>query len=122
MEGKIKQYKRILEGVVVSNKMDKTIVVQVESRQKHTLYGKTISRKKRYKVHDEKNECMEGDIVRMIECRPISKDKRFRLTKVVKKAERVELDSIEKEVESVLKREKHAPKEAVSEGQEEQQL
>lgn len=120
MESKVKQYKRILEGVVVSNKMDKTIVVQVESRQKHPLYGKTISRKKRYKVHDEKNECVEGDVVRIIECRPISKDKKYRLTKVVKRAERIEADSIESEVESVLKREKHSPAETASEGQEEQ--
>lgn len=104
-----KKYKRALEGIVVSDKMDKTIVVKVEIKQKHPLYGKTISKNKRYKVHDENNECAEGDLIRAIECRPLSKDKKFRLTKIVKKAERVEKDSMDSEVESVLKREKHAP-------------
>ena len=83
MESKAKKYKRVLEGIVVSDKMDKTIVVKVEIRQKHPLYGKTISKNKRYKAHDEKNECHEGDLVRVIECRPISKDKKFRLTKII---------------------------------------
>ncbi len=104
-----KKYKRVLEGIVVSDKMDKTIVVKVERKQKHPLYGKTITKSKRYKAHDEKNECMDGDLVRIIECRPISKDKKFRLTKIVKKSERVENDSMDKDVESVLKREKHSP-------------
>ena len=104
-----KKYKRVLEGIVVSDKMDKTIVVKVERKQKHPLYGKTITKTKRYKAHDEKNECMDGDLVRIIECRPISKDKKFRLTKIVKKSERVENDSMDKDVESVLKREKHSP-------------
>lgn len=114
MESKAKKYKRVLEGIVVSDKMDKTIVVKVESKQKHPLYGKTISKNKRYKAHDENNECHEGDLVRVIECRPISKDKKFRLTKIIKKAERIEKDSIDSDVESVLKREKHAPEAAVS--------
>ena len=109
MESKAKKYKRELEGIVVSDKMDKTVVIKVEIRQKHPLYGKTISKNKRYKVHDEKNECAEGDLIRVIECRPISKDKKFRLIKILKKAERVEKDSMDSEVESVLKREKHAP-------------
>ena len=110
MDSKAKKYKRVLEGIVVSDKMDKTIVVKVESKQKH----KTISKNKRYKAHDEKNECREGDLVRVIECRPISKDKKFRLTKIVKKAERIEKDSMDSDVESVLKREKHAPEASVS--------
>lgn len=109
MESKAKKYKRELEGIVVSDKMDKTVVIKVEIRQKHPLYGKTISKNKRYKVHDEKNECAVGDLIRVIECRPISKDKKFRLIKILKKAERVEKDSMDSEVESVLKREKHAP-------------
>ena len=109
MESKAKKYKRELEGIVVSDKMDKTVVIKVEIRQKHPLYGKTISKNKRYKVHDENNECAEGDLIRVIECRPISKDKKFRLIKILKKAERVEKDSMDSEVESVLKREKHAP-------------
>ena len=114
MENKAKKYKRVLEGIVVSDKMDKTIVVKVESKQKHPLYGKTISKNKRYKAHDEKNECFEGDLVRIIECRPISKDKKFRLVKIVKKSDRVEKDPMDSDVESVLKREKHAPEAAVS--------
>lgn len=114
MENKVKKYKRILEGIVVSDKMDKTIVVRVESKQKHPLYGKTISKNKRYKVHDENNECCEGDLVRVIECRPISKDKKFRLTKIVKKSERIEKDSMDNDVANVLKREKHIPESSVS--------
>ena len=65
MESKAKKYKRELEGVVVSDKMDKTVVIKVEIRQKHPLYGKTISKNKRYKVHDEHNECAEGDLIRV---------------------------------------------------------
>ncbi len=107
MENKAKKYKRILEGIVVSDKMDKTIVVKVDSRQKHPLYGKTISKNKRFKAHDEKNECVNGDLVRIIECRPLSKDKTFRLVSIVKRSESVESMSIEAEVESVLKREKN---------------
>ena len=76
MESKAKKYKRVLEGIVVSDKMDKTIVVKVESKQ--------------------------------------SKDKKFRLTKIVKKAERIEKDSMDSDVEGVLKREKHAPEASVS--------
>lgn len=114
MENEIKKYKRVLEGIVVSDKMDKSVVVKVESRQKHPLYGKTISRNKRFKAHDEKNECVEGDVVRIIECRPLSKDKSFRLISIVKRSERVENLSVEAEVQSVLKREKNAPKEATS--------
>jgi len=113
VENKAKKYKRVLEGIVVSDKMDKTIVVKVEMKRKHPLYGKTISKNKRYKAHDENNLCAEGDLVRVIECRPISKDKKFRLTKIVKKAERIEKDSIDSEVESVLKREKHVPQVSV---------
>ena len=60
MESKAKKYKRVLEGIVVSDKMDKTIVVKVESKQKHPLYGKTISKNKRYKAHDEKMNVMKA--------------------------------------------------------------
>ena len=97
------------QGVVVSNKMDKTIVVEAKFKEMHPIYGKFVSKTKSYHVHDEKNECAEGDLIRVIECRPISKDKKFRLIKILKKAERVEKDSMDSEVESVLKREKHAP-------------
>jgi small subunit ribosomal protein S17 len=66
--------------------MNKTIVVTVERRFKHKLYGKYITRSKKYKVHDEKNECNVGDVVRIIECRPISKDKNFRYIDTIRKA------------------------------------
>lgn len=64
-------------GLVVSDKMDKTIVVAVESRQKHEKYGKVVVRTKRYKVHDEENSCNQGDQVRIRETRPLSKTKRW---------------------------------------------
>jgi len=67
--------KRILQGVVVSDKMDKTIVVKVERRFKHPLYGKFIMRTKKYSAHDEENKFKAGDIVRIQECAPISKRK-----------------------------------------------
>lgn len=81
---------KVRQGVVVSNKMDKTIVVKVERRKKHPLYHKTISLSKKFKAHDERNECNEGDIVRIIECRPLSKDKKFRLLEIVQRGEVVE--------------------------------
>ncbi len=73
-------------GNVVSDKMDKTIVVAVEDSVKHSLYGKIVKQTKRLKAHDENNECKVGDRVEIMETRPLSKDKRWRLTKVVEKA------------------------------------
>lgn len=73
-------------GKVVSNKMDKTIVVVVEDRIKHPLYKKVIKRSYRLKAHDENNECNIGDKVRVMETRPLSKDKRWRLESIVDKA------------------------------------
>lgn len=73
-------------GLVVSDKMDKTIVVAVESKVKHPLYGKTVTKTKKFKVHDEKNECGIGDKVLIIETRPLSKDKYFRLAEIIVKA------------------------------------
>ncbi|MGN6551724.1 MAG: 30S ribosomal protein S17 [Pararhizobium sp.] len=67
--------KRILQGTVVSDKNDKTVVVQVERRFAHPLLQKTVRRSKKYKAHDENNQCKVGDIVNIEECRPISKDK-----------------------------------------------
>ena len=74
------------EGVVVSNKMDKTVVVSVTEKFKHPLYKKTVTRTKRFKAHDESNECGVGDRVEIIETRPISKDKCWRVNKIVEKA------------------------------------
>lgn len=73
-------------GTVVSNKMDKTIVVAVKDKVLHPLYGKTVNRTARFKAHDENNECQVGDRVRIMETRPISKDKRWRLVEIVEKA------------------------------------
>ena len=75
-----------LVGRVVSNKMDKTIVVEIERLMMHSLYKKSIRKRKKYKSHDEKNECSVGDVVRIEETRPLSKDKRFRLVEIIEKA------------------------------------
>jgi small subunit ribosomal protein S17 len=74
-------------GVVVSDKMDKTVVVRVERLMKHPQYHKTIRRSNKFKAHDEQNACREGDIVEIVETRPLSKDKRWRVTNIVRKAE-----------------------------------
>ena len=73
-------------GRVVSNKMDKTIVVAVEDSVKHPLYKKIIKRTVKLKAHDEKNECTIGDRVRVMETRPLSKEKRWRLVEIIEKA------------------------------------
>ncbi len=73
-------------GTVVSNKMQKTIVVEVRTKAKHPLYGKVISRTKSLKAHDENNDCNIGDFVRVMETRPLSKDKRWRLVEIITKA------------------------------------
>jgi small subunit ribosomal protein S17 len=73
-------------GRVVSDKMDKTVVVQVSDRKSHPLYKKVIQHRVRFKVHDEANDCKVGDLVRIMETRPISKDKRWRVVEVVEKA------------------------------------
>lgn len=73
-------------GTVVSDKMDKTVVVAVKDSVRHPLYKKIIKRTVKFKVHDEKNECATGDRVQIMETRPISKDKHWRLVKVIEKA------------------------------------
>ncbi len=73
-------------GIVVSDKMDKTIVVASEDFVRHSLYGKAVKRTKKFKAHDELNECRVGDKVRIMETRPLSKDKRWRLVGIVEKA------------------------------------
>ena len=73
-------------GRVVSDKMDKTITVVIETYKKHTLYGKRVKYSKKLKVHDELNEAKQGDVVRIMETRPLSATKRFRLLEVVEKA------------------------------------
>ena len=73
-------------GVVVSDKMDKTITIAVKYRVRHPLYGKIMNRTTKIKAHDENNECGIGDTVRIMETRPLSKDKRWRLVEIVEKA------------------------------------
>lgn len=73
-------------GVVVSNKMDKTIAVQVERRLMHPIYGKTLKRTKNFFAHDEENTCKVGDKVRIMETRPLSKNKRWRLVEIIERA------------------------------------
>lgn len=73
-------------GRVVSDKMDKTIVVEVKTKVRHPLYKKMIGQTRRFKAHDEKNECGIGDTVEIMETRPLSKDKRWRLVEVIEKA------------------------------------
>ena len=73
-------------GVVVSNKMDKSIVVEIERREKHPIYGKFIKKTNRFMAHDENNECNIGDTVRIMETRPLSKRKRWRLVEIIERA------------------------------------
>ena len=73
-------------GVVVSNKMDKSIVVEIERREKHPIYGKFIKKTDRFMAHDEKNECNIGDTVRIMETRPMSKNKCWRLVEIIERA------------------------------------
>lgn len=78
--------KKTQEGIVVSNKMDKTVVVSIVRSIKHKQYGKYIRRTKKYVAHDEKNECNVGDTVRIVESRPLSKTKKWRVQDIVNKA------------------------------------
>ena len=78
-------------GRVISNKMDKTVVVAVETIKRHPLYKKSIKKTGKYKVHDEKDECRPGDMVKMIETRPLSKGKRWRVAQIIIKGEVVEV-------------------------------
>ena len=81
-----RNYRKVREGYVVSDKMDKTVVVEVEDRVKHNLYGKIIRRTTKYKAHDEANSCGVGDRVRMMETRPLSATKRWRVVEILEKA------------------------------------
>jgi small subunit ribosomal protein S17 len=83
----VRKQRKTRIGWVVSNKMDKTAVVKVERTTRHPLYGKTIRVSKKYKIHDPENACSIGDKVRIMETRPLSKDKRWRLVEIIEKAE-----------------------------------
>ena len=78
--------RRVKQGRVASNKMDKTIVVVTETRVPHPTYGKIIRKSVRFKAHDERNEAKIGDVVRIMECRPLSREKRWRLVEIVERA------------------------------------
>ena len=87
--------KKTMTGVVVSNKMDKTVVIKVERRFAHPVFKKVVKTTKKYKVHDEKNECMEGDFIRIQETRPLSKEKRWRLLGVITREKSLMSEKVE---------------------------
>lgn len=80
------RHQKTRRGIVVSDKMDKTVVVRVERLTKHQRFTKVIKRAKKFKAHDEANQCRIGDLVEIVETRPLSKDKRWRVTEIVRKA------------------------------------
>ena len=86
VETEVRGFRKIREGLVVSDKMDKTVVVAVEDRVQHPLYGKTMRRTSRLKAHDEANACGVGDRVRLMETRPLSASKRWRVVEILEKA------------------------------------
>lgn len=81
--------RKVRYGKVISDKMDKTVVIAVEDKTQHPLYGKTVRRTKKYKAHDEENTCRIGDEVKIMETRPLSKDKRWRVVEVLRRAEQI---------------------------------
>jgi small subunit ribosomal protein S17 len=83
---RIRGRRKARQGRVVSDKMDKTVVVAIETRVRHSLYGKIIRRTTKFKAHDENNECGVGDVVEIMETRPFSKEKRWRVVQVIEKA------------------------------------
>ncbi|HHT07823.1 MAG: 30S ribosomal protein S17 [Christensenellales bacterium] len=85
-EAKVQGNRKTRVGTVTSDKMDKTIVVTIRNRYKHPLYGKIVSHTKKFKAHDEENACGIGDTVRIMETRPLSRDKRWRLVEIIQKA------------------------------------
>jgi small subunit ribosomal protein S17 len=85
-ETALRGQRKVRLGTVIADKMNKTIIVQVGTSKAHRLYRKTVRQRTKFKVHDEKNECGVGDLVRITETRPISKEKRWRLLEIVEKA------------------------------------
>ena len=81
-----RNYRKVREGIVVSDKMEKTVVVQEETMKFHKLYKKRLKMSKKYKAHDENNECHVGDKVKIMETRPLSKDKRWRVVTILERA------------------------------------
>ena len=95
---------KILQGTVSSNKMDKTVVVVVERRKKHRLYHKVMTLTTRYKAHDDANSCAIGDLVRIEECRPMSREKRWRVVEILTKGDVAEIapEAIGREMEQTV--------------------
>jgi small subunit ribosomal protein S17 len=85
----MRERRKRLMGCVVSNKMDKTVVVKVERLQRHPLYHKVLKRSKKYKAHDAYNSCQVGDTVRIVESRPLSKEKRWIVEEIVERADKL---------------------------------
>ncbi len=79
-------FRKTRTGVVVSDKMDKTVVVAIKTKVRHPLYGKMVNRTTKFKAHDENNACGIGDTVKIMETRPLSKDKRWRIVEIIEKA------------------------------------
>ncbi len=90
----IQANKKTMTGFVVSNKMDKTVVVRVERKFSHPVFKKVVKTTKKYKVHDEKNECLEGDFIRIQETRPLSKQKNWRLLDVITREKTIENEKV----------------------------
>jgi small subunit ribosomal protein S17 len=86
MEEQERNLRKTRVGVVSSDKMDKTVTISVERKVKHPIYGKFVKKTKKYHAHDEKNDCREGDIVKIMETRPLSKSKRWRLVEIIERA------------------------------------
>jgi small subunit ribosomal protein S17 len=82
----MKERRKVLVGRVLSNRMDKTVVVQVQRRKRHKLYGKVITTRTKFKAHDAENACQMGDLVRIIESRPLSREKRWVVTEILESA------------------------------------
>ena len=82
----VRGYRKTRTGIVISDKMDKTVVVAVRTKVRHPLYGKMVNKTTKFKAHDENNDCGIGDIVRIMETRPLSKDKRWRVVEIIEKA------------------------------------
>ncbi|WP_041274368.1 30S ribosomal protein S17 [Desulforamulus reducens] len=89
MVEQVRNMRKTRQGKVVSDKMDKTIVVAVEDRVRHPLYNRTIRKTTKFKAHDEENSCRIGDTVRIMETRPLSKDKRWRVIDILERAEQL---------------------------------
>ena len=90
----VEERRRRMTGQVVSDKMDKTVVVDVRTTRQHPLYGKTIRVSKRFKAHDENNACRVGDRVRIVESRPISKDKHWMVEEIMQRAQQIDTTPI----------------------------